>query len=186
MNKEIWKDVIGYEGLYQVSNTGYVKSLDREVVCKNGRTNKHNGKVLALHKSKVSKQRIKPIYHVELWKNNKREVAFIHRLVAIHFIPNTENKPHINHIDGKRENNNVSNLEWCTPSENMFHAYANGLAKPRGEKAVRGTNIKTNEVVEFRSIREASRKIKGNDDAIRSCLKGRSKTSGGYVWEFIN
>ena len=125
------------------------------------------------------------MFHVELWKNNKREVPFIHRLVAKAFIPNPQNKPQVNHIDGDRRNNHVDNLEWCTNGENVKHAYAHGLIVSVNKKAVRGINVVTGEVVEFESAYEASRKLKGNPDAIRSALKGRSATSSGYYWEYI-
>ena len=172
---EQWKEVKGYEGSYQVSNTGYVKSF------KNGKE-----KLLTLHSSKLTKRHPEPMFHVELWKNNKRRTFSIHRLVAHHFIENKDGKPQINHIDGNRRNNNVNNLEWVTGSENMLHAYRTGLIKPKNRKPILGRNIKTGDVLFFASAYEASRELNLNADAIRGNLKGRTKTSGGYVWEYTN
>lgn len=183
--KEIWESVKNYEGLYEVSNMGRVKSLSRSVKCHNGQTRTFNEKILTLHQSKITDRHKNPTYHVELWKNNTREVFRIHRLVASTFISNPENKPQINHIDGDRKNNRVDNLEWCTNSENMLHSYATGLTKPRGCKAIKGTSKDQKVTLEFPSIEEASRAINGNPDAIRAALKGRSSSSCGYYWKYI-
>lgn len=184
--KEEWKPVVGYEGLYEVSSTGKVMSLARVVVAHNGDMRPFVQRVLTLHSSKITKRHPKPMFHVELWKGNKRQVFLIHRLVAHHFIPNPEGKPQINHIDGNRRNNHISNLEWVTSRENNKHAYRIGLHKKHNCKAVRGTNILTNKVFEFESTESAARGTGGNPDAIRGALKGRLKTSGGFTWEYIN
>lgn len=183
--KEVWKPIVGFEGLYEVSNTGKVKSLKRTVTAYNGWQRTFEEKILALHSSKQTERHPKPMYHVELWKDNKRTVKMIHRLVAETFIPNPDGKPQVNHIDGNRLNNNVDNLEWVTNAENTRHAYRTGLAKPKGCKAVRGTNKLNGMVVEYRSIEEAARELQGNPDAIRAALKGRSASSCGYTWEYI-
>ena len=117
---EVWKDIEGYEGLYQVSNFGNIKSLPRI---------RHNGKGTYIQKEKLLKQTFTSTGYkkVELCKDGKRKGFKVHRLVAIAFIPNPDNKPEVNHIDGNKINNNIDNLEWVTSSENTIHAYETGL-----------------------------------------------------------
>lgn len=109
---EIWRDVVGYEGLYQVSNLGRVRSF-------------HKNKV------KILKFAISPFGYLRviLSKDFQKKNRNIHILVAQAFIPNPEGKTQVNHIDGNKENNHVSNLEWVTPSENINHAFEKGLSK---------------------------------------------------------
>lgn len=110
---EIWLDVVGYEGFYQVSNLGRVKSFYR-------------GKVHLLKYQLDSQGYV----IVTLSKGGKQKGCKVHVLVAQAFIPNPENKPFVNHIDGNKSNPHVSNLEWVTQSENMKHAFRIGLKKP--------------------------------------------------------
>ena len=117
MIKEIWKDIPEYEGLYQISNYGQIKSL----TFINKQCKKKREKIL---KSYINNRGYKII---KLTKNKTKKAFFIHRLVAENFIDNLENKKEVNHIDGNKLNNNVKNLEWCTRSENMHHAYEIGL-----------------------------------------------------------
>lgn len=116
--KEIWKDIIEYEGLYQVSNKGRVKSLSRIIEGRWGNT---------LLKEKL----LNPTYYkgyakVGLTKSGKLKHNALHRLIAIAFIPNPNNKPCINHIDCNPSNNSIENLEWVTYQENILHAEQNG------------------------------------------------------------
>lgn len=117
--EEIWKDIQGYEGLYQVSNLGRVKSLARL----DTRGQRVSEKILKLGKHRAG------YFRVNLYKNGKMKQYLVHRLVALAFIPNPENKEQVNHIDGNKQNNVIENLEWCTHSENIQHAYRTGLAK---------------------------------------------------------
>ena len=110
---EIWKDIIGYEGLYQVSNKGRVKSLQRFVI------GKGNGLYPIAERILKFKPRKDNYKVVDLFKNSKSKSYKVHRLVAIAFIPNPNNYPMVLHIDHNRENNNIENLEWGTQSENM-------------------------------------------------------------------
>lgn len=124
--KEEWKDIYGYEGLYKISNLGEIKSLERKV-------NYNNIRKITVHE-RIIKQRSNGGYkEVSLSKNNKGKNLSVHRLVAIHFIPNPYNKKEVNHIDGNKSNNNIHNLEWVTPSKNVRHSYDMGLARNDGE-----------------------------------------------------
>lgn len=114
---EIWKEIKGYDGLYEVSNFGSVKSIDRLVIHSNGLIFNYKGNNLKQECVKNNYRR------VTLSKNNKQKRFHVHRLVALHFIPNPKNKPCVNHIDGDTSNNYVANLEWCTHSENEKHSY---------------------------------------------------------------
>lgn len=118
--EEIWKDIKNYEGLYQISNLGRVRSLDRVVNSSGGRVQKIKGKIMAICYNK----RIN-VYEVHLHKDNKRKCFKVHRLVAEAFIENDDpvNKTTVNHIDGNRENNRVDNLEWLSYSDNLEHSY---------------------------------------------------------------
>lgn len=126
MEKEIWSPVVSYEGIYEVSNLGNVKHL--EYKRKNTLTGGYS----------IMKERIlKPVKHkngyvvLDLHKNRFHKIILLHRIVAVTFIPNTKNRPQINHLDGNKENNRVDNLEWCTPRENVLHAVKNGLSKSK-------------------------------------------------------
>lgn len=127
--QEIWKDVKGYEGLYQVSNLGRVKSIQY--------FNHKNNKAYTRNRL------LKPIINekgyarVDLFKNKKSKRVRIHRLVAETFIPNMYNLPEINHIDGNKQNNCIDNLEWCTHKHNMKEAYKLGLVLPPSQLKLR-------------------------------------------------
>jgi hypothetical protein len=122
MINEIWIDIKNYEGIYQISNFGNVKSIMR--------IGKHNkGRKWQIRKERTLKNRNdgRGYYSVILYKGNTKISYRIHRLVAKAFIPNINNRPEINHKDGNKQNNNVDNLEWCTRKENTSHARQNGL-----------------------------------------------------------
>jgi len=117
---EQWREIKGYEGLYEVSDKGRVRSIDRFIVNKNGKKQYYNGKIL------TNRANYKGYVQVHLCKNNKVKVFLRHRLVAEAFIINPENKKCVNHIDSVRDNNNASNLEWVTHSENRIHGLSKG------------------------------------------------------------
>ena len=126
MEKEIWKDIEGFKGFYQVSNYGRVKSLERKC--------KHNYGGLRRVKEKcLSQGKGKYYYNVVLAKEAKNKTLLTHRIVALHFVDNPYNKPEVNHKDGNKRNNYYLNLEWCTRSENEQHAYDNNLAVTHSE-----------------------------------------------------
>lgn len=113
IEKEIWKPIKGYEGLYEVSNLGRVRSLDREIIYKNGTKHIHKGKILKLQYDRYG--------YLYIILNNKCDTkkCTVHRLVAEAFIPNVDNKPCIDHINTIKDDNRVENLRWVTYKENM-------------------------------------------------------------------
>lgn len=156
MEQEIWKDIIGHEGLYQISNLARIKSLSRIIVNKNGF-------------NKIIKERIlSPVtmnigyVAISLWRGNKDTKYTLHRLMAIHFIPNSENKKEVNHINGNRGDNNLLNLEWVTPSENMKHAMRTGKCKNFFQKGFnhKQSKLSREKVLAIREMRKNGARLK--------------------------
>ncbi len=137
MQQEIYKDIPEYEGRYQVSNFGRIKSLAKTI---NTTLN------IQYLPEKIMKCSVTKDGYIEahLRKNNKPKIFKVHRLVGIAFIPNPNNKPYINHINGKKADNYVENLEWCTAHENVKHAYKTGL-KTSLKMGANGNSKLTNE-----------------------------------------
>ena len=170
MYKEIWKDVVGYEGLYQINNFGKVK-------------NRYN-KILKL---KIDKNGYLIAY---LYKNKVMKCKKSHRLVAEAFIDNPENKPQVNHKDGNKQNNYVDNLKWCTNKENIIHCWENNLHKKKfgsnhnGSKKISQFDLNGNFIKHWESIIEASNYYDTTINNIWSCLNNKSKTARGFVWKY--
>jgi hypothetical protein len=143
-------------------------------------------------KLSVNYRKAYPIVNITL--NNKRKGYVVHRIVAIAFIPNPENKPEVNHIDGDKRNFHVSNLEWATRKENAEHAKRTGLYKNHGNwrSGVTHPSIKTivqysrsgEYLAEYISQKEASRITGVGTSSISSVLTNRKPTGGGYIWKF--
>lgn len=133
---EIWKDIKGYEGYYQVSNTGSVKSLTREVNRSDNKKGFYKSRILKLNQDKKGYLRVK------LTKNSKAKTFKVHRIVADHFLKKSIHNKEINHLDGNKKNNKISNLEVCNSSENAIHAILNGF-RPR-------VKLTLNDVIEIR------------------------------------
>lgn len=163
--KEIWKDIKDYEGLYQVSNLGRVKRIKLDRILK-GFKNTDGYRIVRLSKNRVV--------------SNQR----IHRLVAQAFIPNTDNKPTVNHIDENKTNNMVSNLEWMTRKENNNHGTRNERSSKTQGISIIATNIKTGESTEFYGTRECARQLDLHRGNITSVLKDRYKQTGGYTFQY--
>lgn len=172
--EEIWKDIAGYEGMYQVSNLGRVKSLAR--ITKN-----QYGKQDYILKTKKSDN---GYISIGLFKNNKQEILLVHRLVAQAFVPNPNDYPIVNHKDEDSTNNNANNLEWCT------YEYNNNY----GTRSLRSSITKQKKIVQYDldgkfikiwdSAKEAIEKLGLSNHVTDVCHK-RRKTCGGYKWEFM-
>lgn len=119
---EIWRSVKGYEGFYEISNKGRLKSLKRSFIIPYSKGVVNKGEKILYHQVCI-----KGYASCKLSLKGKSRRIKIHRLVAIAFIPNTYNKPQVNHINGIKTDNRVENLEWVTNSENQLHALKNGL-----------------------------------------------------------
>ena len=172
--KEIWKDIEGYEGLYQVSNLGRVKSLKW-------------GKVKFLKPFSDKNGYLS----VHLRKDNSSYMSYIHRLVAMTFISNPNNLPQVNHKDENPSNNNVSNLEYCDSKYNNNYGTRNEkisikmLNHQKISKVVLQIDKNTNVVINiFPSLMEAERETGCSHTHIQKCCKGKRKTTGGYKWEY--
>lgn len=179
-----WKDVPGYEGYYKVSDTGLVKSVKRKVMSKtrNGKPRQCIYKEKMLKPFVVERPYGKECYTVRLSKEGNTRKFFVHVLVAMSFIPNPDGKKQVNHKDGNPTNNNVSNLEWSTPKENIQHAFQNGLIST--QKPVQMLDPKRLlPLREFKSESEACRAMHVGQGKILSSMK-RNGTCAGYKWRY--
>lgn len=179
-----WRPVKGYEGVYEVSQDGQVKRCSSGNVIKPGVGK--NGYLI-----------------VSLWMNNKGKTHYIHRLIAEHFIPNPMIMSTVNHIDGDKTNNDLSNLEWCSFSYNNKHAYENGLkivsdkvrksarerAIQRNKSMVRGKPIKKldkcgNLIKIYSSVKEAAESLGVHRCSIDRALKGKTNSCKGFIFKY--
>lgn len=176
--EEIWKDIEGYEGLYQVSSLGRVRSCERIV------KRKDYGDVLRPQQILKQYDNGTGYLRVVLYDNrHKSKKHYIHRLVAEVFVKNPLCLPNINHKDENKHNNNASNLEWCTQKYNINYGTRTDRMRISQGLPVVGTNIISGEKVFLRCIADA-KKIGLNPVVISRCCKGNGKTSGGYKWEY--
>lgn len=163
MQEEIWKDVVGYEQYYMVSNTNKLRS-------------KKTGRVLLPH---VGKRKYWVI-NMHFTSRTDHKLKTMHRMMADAFIPNPENKPWVNHIDGNTFNNDLANMEWSTISENTEHAYDIGLHKmaPVEQYSLSGEFIRRWDAVTY------TRELGINASNVISVCKGIRKSTGGYIWKY--
>ena len=181
---EIWKPIKNYEGYYEVSNLGNVRSLTRSVNYSSGWVVIKKGRKLKLGKD------CDGYPQVVLYYNKKPKTYKVHFLVASTFIPNQENKSTVNHKDGIKTNNGMLNLEWAMVKENVQHSYDTGL-----KFAIRGINnvlskpviqydMNLIKIAEFGSTVEAQRITGISRRCISYCANGDTKYAGGYIWKF--
>lgn len=188
VNVEIWKEIEGYEGYYAVSNYGNVKSLDRTIVRSDQRVTILKGRQLIPWFGKST-----GYLYVTLSKFGVHKKHSVHRLIALAFIPNPENKKEVNHKDGNKLNNDLSNLEWCTPSENINHAYARGLITSIGNTHYNARKVINCRGQVFDTIKDAARhfSLKGKS-GISDVCRGVNSHAGRYSdgtpikWSYLN
>ena len=167
-NKEVWLDVHGWENIYEVSSFGRIR-------------NKETGHIKAFHITKFGYCRL------TLYKGKLSKKYAVHRLVAEAFIPNPQNKPQVNHIDGNKQNNRVDNLEWVTQTENMIHAYTHGLMDNvikytnSRKMSLNVINLSSDETIHFNSQCEASSYLGIPQYKISRHIKSK-KPIGNYLF----
>lgn len=185
---ELWEDIEGYKGSYQVSNMGRVRSLDRIV-------NNKSSSYIRKGNIKSPKNSGSGYFQVGLCKNGIVKSFLIHRLVAKAFIKNPYSKGTVNHLNCNTRDNRSSNLEWATLSENIKYAFKKGkkpikywsgktgINSSRGSHILQLDKLNHNIVNEFGSAMEACRITGINDRDISSCIRGKLKSAGGYLWK---
>lgn len=186
MKVEEWKDIVGYEGMYMVSNLGRVKSLDRKVEYLDGRK--------YFYKSKILTTSIKGngYYTVSLQKNNKPKNYYVHRLVASAFLDNNKSLPQVNHKDEDKGNNSVENLEWCTPKyNNNYKGKAKRVATKIDYSIVSKKNSKKvyQYSNDFKLIKIwdsviSTKEYGYNPSCVSSCCRGEKKTHLSFIWSY--
>lgn len=176
---EEWRPVKGFEGLYEVSNLGRVRSLDRIIKRRNGNI---------VYKGKILKQQIKKKkrYGIILTKNYNRRNFMVHRLVAEAFIPNPKHLETINHKDENTFNNNVNNLEWMTQRENILYGTRTERAKKKIQKKVEKLTKDFEHVEYYDSLTDAAIKNNAHISNISSAIHGRYKSCVGYIWRMVD
>lgn len=171
--QEIWVDIKGYEGLYQISNKGRVKAPAK----KSG---------FLRRKEKILSGFVKDNDYlcIDLHKDNKCKKFYIHRLVALHFLDNPENYPCINHKDYNKKNNCVENLEWCSYKYN--NDYSNCNAKSAILKRIKIIQFdkKLNFIKFWNSATDAAKTLNISNSSITACCRNRVKSAYGYIWKY--
>lgn len=171
---EVWRPIAGYEGLYEVSSLGQVRSLDRiinEIFKGTPYTRNIKGRVLRQRK----------IYRGYCAITLKNKSLFIHRIVAEAFVPNPDNLPEINHKDENKLNNRADNLEWCDRLYNVNY----GTGIQRREKTIEQLTLDGQHVAYYTSIKNAERQLGFNQSYITKACRGKRNTAYGYQWRYV-
>lgn len=187
MELEIWRDVKDYEGFYQVSNRGRVKSMDRIEKSKSGWHRRRKGRLM--------NQRVKLNYiKVNLSKYGVKKTCFVHRLVADAFIINPKMKPHVDHINTIKTDNHVSNLRWVTPKENARNEITKtrysrphlGKVLSKSHLAIKVDQYSLNMdfIKTWGSAKEAAMSVDCSTSNITDCIKGRIKKTHNYIFKY--
>ena len=179
IQEEIWMPVNGYEGIYEISNLGNVKSLGRYVAANRGGVRYVKEHLLSLARSKNG------YYAVVLSMFGKRKMASVYRLVAESFIPNPNHYKEVNHKDENKHNNNVLNLEWCDRKYNAN--YGTGVercARQKWKPVIMIDSISNLPLQTFPSAREAEKMTGVSYKCISLACNGKTKCAGGYRWKF--
>lgn len=179
--REIWKDIPGYEGIYQASNLGRVKSVKRKCWHKDA----HGGRALFHYKGKILKQSINKYGYMTVPLGTAHPCMTVHRLVCTAFHANTEDKPFVNHIDGDKTNNCPENLEWCTNQENQIHA-VKVLGRHQGARQSKKIKcVETGEVFKNSIIAAKGDKVKATRIRMVANKYYGRRTCDGKHWEFV-
>jgi hypothetical protein len=191
MAHEEWRDVVGYEGYYQVSNLGRVRSVDRRIIDSFGNERFYKGKPLKPSLKSTG------YYSVALCKDGNKDTAAIHRLVATAFLESDSNHTYIDHIDGDRTNNKLSNLRWCTQKENLkYAAEAGSIDQSRIARAGKRyiskhkmgghlTRVLRSDGKIYPSVREAARDLGVTASSVYKVLNGENSTCKGFSLRVI-
>ncbi len=180
--KEEWRDVVGYEGYYQVSNLGNVKR--KTSIVKSALLHLNGYKTVKEHIMKPSV--MNKYLSVRLCKYGVSKTKKVHRLVAEAFIPNPQNLEQVNHKDENKLNNRADNLEWCTCLYNQNYGTRKEKREHSQVKEIQKIDVKTHKVIEtYFSLMNASKMNGLSFKAISRCATGKSKTSGGYIWRYV-
>lgn len=173
--EEIWRDIAGYEGYYQVSNMGNVRSMDRHI---QGNNNHIIGTILKPLKTNGG------YFRVALCRDNKKKYCSIHRLVMYAFTGKIPRGMEVNHSHGIKSDNRLSELELCTKSENELHAHRIGLKHAPNRRAVCKKTKEGEFLRRYNSLREAFNDTGISDLGISLCARGIRHSAGGFLWEW--
>ena len=178
--QEIWKPIEGYEGQYEASNTGYIKSIERDVLRKDGQKYHRKERILKTWVDRCG------YLQVSLYdKKRKKKTCKVHRLVCEAFHENTDNKPQVNHINENKTDNRAVNLEWCTAKENTNHGTRNERSAKTQSKPVMQYTLNGELVKVWQSTNEVERRTGFSCGNISLAANGKYKQAYGFIWKYV-